>query len=117
MLMDYWESLGNNLSVCTGVYLLLLLTVLLYILTLWHTILTPPLNVECIGNGWCISELRDCNMLRVSVTPFAKLDLFPLLEFGELPPHKGVVVGVDISCDERPSPVNLRTQHHHHHNQ
>ena len=51
-------------------------------------------------------------MLRVSVAPFAKLDLLPLLEFGELPPHKGVVVGVGISCDERPSPVNLHTHTH-----
>ena len=48
-------------------------------------------------------------MLRVSVAPFAKLDLLPLLEFDELPPHKGVVVRVGISCDERPSPVNLHT--------
>ena len=62
-------------------------------------------------------SVRDCNMLRVSVPPFAKLDLFPLLEFGELPPHKGVVVRVGISCDERPSPVNLHTHHHHHHNE
>ena len=43
----------------------------------------------------------------VGCSPFAKLDLVSLFQFHELPPHERVIVRVDISCDERPSPVHL----------
>lgn len=41
--------------------------------------------------------------------PFAKLNLISLLQCQELPSHKGVIVGVDICCNEGTPPVHLKT--------
>lgn len=39
--------------------------------------------------------------------PFAKLNLVSFLQCKELPSHKGVIVGIDICCNEGTPPVHL----------
>lgn len=41
------------------------------------------------------------------ISPFSKLDLFPVLQCEKLPPDKRIVVGVHICSDKWTPPVNL----------
>ena len=56
-----------------------------------------------------MSSLEIEKILPEDGVPLAKLDLVPLLQTDELPPHEGVVEGVLVSGDETPSPVNVET--------
>lgn len=40
--------------------------------------------------------------------PFAKLNLISFLQCKELPSHKGIIVGIDVCCNEGTPPVHLK---------
>lgn len=92
----------------------------------WHTSLCQAEHQQ--GKIWVSCELkacsRDVSQGSVSGTaelihtpknselsdslPFAKLNLISFLECKELPSHKGIVIGIDICCNEGTPPVHLQ---------